>query len=277
MKRVHLHLLSGLHDHLHRMAGPKHHNAAQTAYLVVAREIAKLYLPDNHSSIYYQLTGRLFDIENSVVSAARRAPKEYRDAWLCQELTGTGCFSDCEKAVELVSRLSGYYDWAARHRRRHPLDSNAQVNSGMLNTLYDVAVFHDAWLMFARDEDLLQFTVWFGGDMREAMEQFYVRLYDYIDTDEDYEAMLAKYPANDLKPKYMWRHDHEPCTPITGHTRHKNISILDLEKYGKHCVKQLSGGDELCVVYTATLSCGFKSDMVVSQFHEKMARGDGNT
>lgn len=274
MKPVRLHLLTSLHDHLHRMAGPKYKNAAQTAYLVVAREIAKLYLPDHHASIYYSLTGRMFDIENSAENLTRKAPLEYRDAWACQPLYDSGCMADCEKAVELVARLCGHYDWASLSRQR--LDTNPSVNSGMLNTLYDVVDFHDAPLMFARDSDLLHYTIWFGGDMSEEMEQFYVRLYDYIDTDADYEAMIAQYPANGLPPKYMWRHDHEPCTPITGQTRHKNISILDLEKYGAHCADILSQGDELCVVYTATRLCDYKSVIARTSFGKKTEEG-GNT
>lgn len=278
MKRARLHLLSGLHDHLHRLAGPKYYNAAQVAYLVVAREIAKLYLPDAHSEIYHQLTARLWEIEQSAVGRTRMAPLEYRDAWLCQDLRETGCMADCEKAVELVSRLCGAYDWASRWRRRKELDTNMSVNVGMLGTLYDVANFFDAYITFARDEDLLNYSMWFGGDMGEAIEPFYVRLYHDIDDEEEYEALLRVYPANGIPHKYMWRHDHAPCTPITGQPRYKNISILDLDKYGKHCIDKLSKGDELCVVYTATHSCGCKSDMAVSQFMKDMGKSqDGNT
>ncbi|QVW28736.1 hypothetical protein pEaSNUABM8_00239 [Erwinia phage pEa_SNUABM_8] len=277
MKRVHLHLLTGLHDHLHRMAGPNFRNAAQTAYLVVAREIAKLYLPDAHSEIYYMLTARLFDIEQSAADLPRMAPLEYRDAWICQDLYDTGCMSDCEKAVELVSRLCGNYDWANHYRRRHPLDSSEDVNRGMLHTLYDVANYHDAYITFARDEDLLNFSMWFGGDMREEMEEFYVRFYHDIGEDEQYEALLAEFPANGLPHKYMWRHDHAPCTPVTGQPRYKNISILDLEKYGKHCIDKLSKGDELCVVFTATRLCDYKSVIAVSRFQDRMRKVDGNT
>ncbi|ANZ48794.1 hypothetical protein BIZ83_gp059 [Erwinia phage vB_EamM_ChrisDB] len=277
MKRVHLHLLSALHDHLHRMAGPKYHNAAQTAYLVVAREIAKLYLPDMHASVYHSLTARLFDIEQSAVGLARMAPLEYRDAWLCQDLRESGCMSDCEKAVELVSRICGNYDWAARHRKHHPLDSSYETNIGILNTLYDVANYYDAYLMFATDEDLLRYSMWFAGDMEEEAEGFYVRFYHDIGDDAEYEALLKEFPANGLPHKFMWRHDHAPCTPITGETRYKNISILDLEKYGKHCIDKLSKGDELCVVFTATRLCDYKSVIAVSQFRDKMKTVDGNT
>lgn len=278
MRRARLHLLSGLHDHLHRMAGPKYHNAAQVAYLVMAREIAKLYLPDAHAEIYHQLTARLWDIEQSAKGHARMAPLEYRDAWLCQELYGTGCMADCEKAVELVGRVCGMYDWAKRWRYRKDLDSNLDVNVGMLGTLYDVANFFDAYITFARDEDLLNFTIWFGGDMGDDDEKFYVRFYHDIGEDEEYEALLKEFPANGLPHKYMWRHDHSPCTPITGQTRYKNISILDLDAYGKHCIAKLSRGDASCVVFTATHSCDYKSVTAVSKTMADWGQsGDGNT
>lgn len=280
MRKVNLHLLSSLHDHLHRIAGPKYRNAAQTAYLVVAREIAKLYLPDMEESIYHLLTARLFDIEQSSANKARMAPLEYRDAWLCQDLYDTGCMADCEKAVELVSRICGGYDWARReYRRRRELESNSIANSSIINTLYDVANYHDAYLMFARDEDLLQYKIWFGGDMGDAMEPYYVRLYHDIDNEAEYEQMLQEFPANGRpNPRFMWRHDHAPCTPITGSPRYKNISILDLERYGKDCVEKLSRGDDSCVVFTATRSCVYKSVTAVSEAMKQWDKsGDGNT
>lgn len=278
MKRVHLHLLSSLHEHLHRIAGPKYKNAAQTAYLVVAREIARLYLPDMEESIYHSLTARLFDIEQSAQTLKRRAPLEYRDAWICQPLYDSPCMADCEKAVELVSRICGNYDWADRYRRRRELDYNHSANNSILNTLYDVVNFYDAPLMFARDEDLLNFTIWFGGDMSDKMEPFYVRLYHDIGDEAEYEQLLQEFPANGRPPRYMWRHDHGPCTPITGQPRYKNISILDLDAYTTQCVDKLTQGDDLCVVFTATRSCAYKSVMAVSKATEDWERsGDGNT
>lgn len=272
MRKAKLFLLSTLHDHLLRMAGPKYENAAKTAYLVVAREIAKLYLPDMQSSIYYSLTARLFDIEQSAAGFARKAPLEYRDAWLCQDLRDTGAMSDCEKAVELVSRLCGNYDWANRHRRRRELDFSTPATIGMLDTLYDVARFYDAPLMFARDEDLLNFEIWFGGDMSGIMEWYYAELYQNVADEADWARLIEQYPVRD----YMWRGDHEPFTPDISQVHWKNISILDLKKYDARMTNILSQGDELCVVFTATHSCGYKSVMVKSQFMEKRGLG-GNT
>lgn len=278
MRRVRLHLLSSLHEHLQRIAGPKYKNAAQTAYLVVAREIARLYLPDMEESIYHSLTARLFDIEQSARTLKRRAPIEYRDAWLCQPLYDSPCLTDCEKAVELVSRICGNYDWAGRHRRRRELEHSRNANVSILCTLYDVSNFYDAPLMFARDEDLLNFSIWFGGDMSDKMEPFYVRLYHDIGDEAEYEQLLEEFPANGRPPRYMWRHDHAPCTPFLWQPRYKNISILDLDAYSTQCVDKLTQGDDLCVVFTATRSCAYKSAMAVSKFIATDDRSeDGNT
>jgi hypothetical protein len=193
-----MHILMTLEEYFKRLT--YHKDAIDAAYLITARELTKLdYI-------------RFWAPMPMMWSALRVLVYEGG-----LELALANQFVDTrmvKKVRQLLLALMGDFDNFPR--------TSQQVNNGLLATVSEVKSALDMPLIFARDEDLLNHTFWFAGEMESPC---YVEEREVINSEQEWGNLVSRYPHG----PYMWRADWDAIVPSADAWYHKNIMILDVE------------------------------------------------
>lgn len=240
MRPVKLYLLTALHDHMLRMGEPEH--IVKIAYLVIAREIARLDLRDRRRWLVGDLCERLK--EQAATHESLNHALSY--VWVYDDIRGEMYQDNAKRAEKLIERVTdGYYPSTGERT------TASNIQTVILDTLYEIASHLDCPILYSTDEELLNFRIWFTGDMEiPEMHELWCHT---IGSDDEWDRLLKLYPST----RYLWRHEHEPFVPEDMdweyHDRDawcKNISILSLDKLYVDAKHRLCGDNE-CELYTA--------------------------
>lgn len=231
MKAAHMHLLTMLHDHLHRLVPAKEARIAKMVYLLMAREICRTTLLFQHHPLAI-MVGKL---ERHITD-----PTDINDVmsyvWVCDDVRDQSAQSDKEKVIKLLRRATENFGdgWDTE-------SSLYLVKEFAMQTLYDVSAFLDSPVMMATTADLLKFRIWFGGSLDKDGD-CYVRLHRDIPSVEEWYALCEQYPDTG----YMWRSSRGPLSTGLLNTFQKdrsgywkNVSIMDYSKLRKKAEARL--------------------------------------
>lgn len=241
MRPVRLYLLTALHDHLMRLGEARH--IAKTAYLMIAREIARSDLRSRHKWLLTDVCERL---KARVYSDELTRALSY--VWVYDDIRGESFLDNCARVVKLIERVTNDY-----YATTGGLTTEVNIQSTILDSLRETANHLDAPILFSTDYDLLRFRIWFTGEM-DDVDMHELWCHDVHSMDE-WASLLTTYPSE----KYLWRQDHEPLLPERldeeGYDIEafwKNISILSLDKLYVEAKERLCSEDEdRCELYTA--------------------------
>lgn len=241
MRPVKLFLLTALHDHMLRMGEAEH--IVKAAYLVIAREIARLDLRDRGAYLIGELCEKL-KVQATTHESLNHALSY---VWVYDDIRGEMYKDNAKRAEKLIERITdGYYPGGGGRT------TQSDVQYTILRTLFEVSSNLDTPIMFATDDDLLCFRIWFTGDMEDV--DMHERWCHMVEDEAEWNDLLKKFPST----RYLWRQDHEPFIPENMDWEYhdqsawyKNISILSLDKLYAEAKLRLCGDDE-CELYTVT-------------------------
>ncbi|QXO09664.1 hypothetical protein pEaSNUABM11_00240 [Erwinia phage pEa_SNUABM_11] len=198
MQQVKMHILMALEDYFKRMSF--HEEAVKTAYLIAAREISKQDYIADWAPLSGMWQALRFIVHEGGLELA--LADEYIEPRIMK------------KVRQLLLALMGDFDNFPRH--------SMDVNRSYLGSISEVKASLDMPLVFARDEDLLNYSLWFAGEMESPC---YVQHRMIIETQQEWCNLVTKYPHG----PYMWRADWDAFVPDINNMRHKHVMILDVE------------------------------------------------
>lgn len=197
MRQVKMHILMALEDYFKRLT--YHEEAVKTAYLITAQELAKRdYIKDWSPMGEMWMALRYMVYEGGLEIALAN---QFVDSRIIK------------KVRQLLLALIGDFDNFPR--------SSMDTNRGYLGTVSEVKSALDMPLIFAREEDLLNHTFWFAGEMESPC---YVEERMVIESEQEWGNLVTKYPHG----PYMWRADWDAFVPDINQMRHKHVMILDV-------------------------------------------------
>ncbi|ANZ50657.1 hypothetical protein STRATTON_232 [Erwinia phage vB_EamM_Stratton] len=211
--------------------------AAKIAYFVMGKVISELRW--DHSSFFEQLLrGLCHDFDNWDYSIKRSL---LFDAWWEVSEENESWFKrDTEEASRIITKM--LFDPSdPRQLRIH--NRMYQMGENWLWATQEVAAALDSPVSLASYEDLQAHNLWFGGEEEEYGDAV-VELYLYPE-DEDWPALIAKYPTED----YVWLVRGVFWEPVLDVVCHKGVTILDRSVIVQQMIRDIGYDDGLQSVF----------------------------